>query len=389
MRSVVLVMLLAAPFAAVGEEGGETEVWLLTYGPGELYWQRFGHNAIWIRDPGLGLDHAFNFGFFDFGQEDFFLRFLRGRMLYFSAAQPAREEFAGYIDENRGIRAQKLDLEPAQKLWLLEYLLADIRPENRDYLYDYYTNNCATRVRDALDEALGGALRSESAAQQADHTWRDHTRRLTYRDFWLYLGLEIGLGAPVDTTISRWEEMFIPATLADAVARLRISGSSGSRPLVLEDVVLYQSTLDPPPASPSGWWPRYLLVSLLIVLATALILRKAAPAWRRGLAQAWLMLAGAAGLVLVFFWLQTDHSVARMNLNVLVLNPLWLVLALRPAKGRLAFALVGAFSLLALVLPWFPPYQYNLDVLAAFLPLNLAAARALVNAGPHGAGARA
>jgi hypothetical protein len=378
-----LLLLLAVPVLAAGEEGSETEVWLLTYGPGEIYWQRFGHNAIWIRDQGLGLDHAFNFGFFDFAQEDFFLRFLRGRMLYFSAAQPAREEFAGYIDENRGIRAQKLDLEPDQKLWLLEFLLADIRPENRDYLYDYYTNNCATRVRDALDEALGGALRAASSEQQADQSWRDHTRRLTYRDFWLYLGLETGLGAPVDKAISRWDEMFIPATLADAVAGLQLTGGSGSRPLVLEDAVLYRSTLDPPPAVPSGWWPRYLLVSLLIVLASALILRKARPAWRRGLARAWLMLAGIAGLALVFFWFQTDHSVARMNLNVLVLNPLWLMLALRPGKGKRAFALVAAFSLLSLVLPWIPPHQYNFDVLAAFLPLNLAAAWVLrAAAGP-------
>ncbi|MGD2129968.1 MAG: hypothetical protein PVJ17_11735, partial [Lysobacterales bacterium] len=100
---LILVMSLALPLAAAAQtgepqaEGSTPEVWLVTYGPGQIYWQRFGHNAIWIRDPELGLDHTFNFGFFDFGQEDFFLRFLQGRMLYFSAAQPAREEFASYI----------------------------------------------------------------------------------------------------------------------------------------------------------------------------------------------------------------------------------------------------------------------------------------------------
>ena len=97
--------LPAAAFAA--EEQPESDVWLVTYGPGEIYWQRFGHNAIWIRDPQRGLDHVFNFGFFDFAQQDFMLRFLRGRMLYFSAAQPARDEFAAYMDENRSIRAQR------------------------------------------------------------------------------------------------------------------------------------------------------------------------------------------------------------------------------------------------------------------------------------------
>jgi hypothetical protein len=103
------MICVPASAAGPGAEAAGTEVWLVTYGPGEIYWQRFGHNAIWIRDPALGLDHVFNFGFFDFAQEDFFLRFLQGRMLYFSAAQPARDEFAAYIDENRSIRAQRLD----------------------------------------------------------------------------------------------------------------------------------------------------------------------------------------------------------------------------------------------------------------------------------------
>ncbi len=87
-----------------------TEAWLVTFGPGELYFERFGHNAIWLREPAAGLDHTFNFGYFDFEQEDFFLRFMRGRMLYFSIAQPANREFAYYRQENRSIRAQKLNL---------------------------------------------------------------------------------------------------------------------------------------------------------------------------------------------------------------------------------------------------------------------------------------
>jgi hypothetical protein len=185
-----LLFLQVSPLSAEEfPEGDSTEIWLVTYGPGEIYWQRFGHNAIWVRDSRLGLDHVFNFGFFDFEQEAFFLRFLQGRMLYFSAARLAREEFAGYIDENRSIRAQKLDLLAERKRELVDYLLREVRPENRDYLYDYYRNNCSTRVRDALDFALGGKLRDEFEPLTSGTSWRDHTRRLTEDDFWLYLGL--------------------------------------------------------------------------------------------------------------------------------------------------------------------------------------------------------
>ena len=119
--AILLLLSLFSPQAGALETDPPkgTEIWLVTYGPGELYWQRFGHNAIWVRDENLGLDHTFNFGFFDFRQENFFLRFLMGRMLYFSAAQKAGDEFAQYVAENRAIRAQRLDIPAGRKTKLV------------------------------------------------------------------------------------------------------------------------------------------------------------------------------------------------------------------------------------------------------------------------------
>lgn len=377
LRRLVLAVLFGWPtLLAAGAE--PATVWLVTYGPGEVYWQRFGHNAIWIRDPGRGLDHVFNFGFFDFAQEDFFLRFLQGRMLYFSAARPAQQEFAEYIDENRSIRAQRLDIEAPRRERLTAFLLNEVRPENRDYLYDYYRNNCSTRVRDALDDALDGALSRSSRGQPAGQNWRDHTRRLTIADFWLYLGLEIVLGAPVDAPIDRWEEMFVPALLASALETLPPDPSSaGSRPVVAEDIVLFASTAAPPPDRPRGWWPRYLLAALGVLALAGLVSRWAGPRVAPGLARAWLALGGLAGLAMLFFWFGTDHAVAASNLNLLVLNPLWLWPAFAPSGHRSAFAVIAALAAVSLALLAVPGTQYNADVLAALLPLNLAAGWAL------------
>jgi len=375
---ILLALLSSSPvFAADHPQGDGAEVWLVTYGPGEIYWQRFGHNAIWIRDSDLGLDHVFNFGFFDFKQQDFFLRFLQGRMLYFSAARPAREEFADYINEDRSIRAQRLDLSPQQELRLIEYLLEEVKPENRDYLYDYYANNCSTRVRDAIDLALGGVLEAEFQGASAPQTWRDHTRRLTHRDFWLYLGLETGLGAPVDRSISRWDEMFIPAVLADALDSAEYSGAGMVSPLVLEDVWLYESSLGSPPSTPHAWWPRYLLASLAVVFMAWLLCRLAFPGLAPVLSRTWLTFSGLVGLGLMFLWFGTDHSVANPNLNLLVFNPLWIVLAFWKGHEKTALQFIAGFSVLALLAPFLPPGQYNFDVLAAFLPMNLAAALGL------------
>lgn len=377
LHRLVLAVLFAWPTLASAGDDAST-AWLVTYGPGEVYWQRFGHNAIWIRDPGRGLDHVFNFGFFDFAQEDFFLRFLQGRMLYFSAARPAQQEFADYIDENRSIRAQRLDLSAPRLEWLTAFLLNEVQPENRDYLYDYYRNNCSTRVRDALDAALDGELSRNFQGRPASQNWRDHTRRLTIADFWLYLGLEIVLGAPVDAPIDRWKEMFIPATLASALETLATDGgATGLRPVVAEDVLLFASTASPPPERPRGWWPRYLLSALGVLAIAALLSRWAGPRVARGLARSWLTLGGLAGLAMLFFWFGTDHAVAAFNLNLLVLNPLWLWPAFAPAGRRAGLGVIAAFAAVSLVLLAVPGGQYNADVLAALLPLNLAAGWAL------------
>jgi hypothetical protein len=368
--SVLRALLLALTVFAVAGEANAldrpgdpgTEVWLVTYGPGEVYWQRFGHNAIWVRDPARGLDHTFNYGFFDFAQENFFLRFLMGRMRYFSAAQPSDAEFAQYVSENRSIRAQRLALSKQQSAALVRSLLHDIRPENREYLYDYYADNCSTRVRDALDRALGGAIREAAVARPANADLRDHTRRLTQGDFWLYLGLEAFLGRYTDRPIDRWQELFIPGELEDEV--------TSHEGLVIEDAVLFESTLPPPPAQPDGVWWSYLLGAVLL-LAVTTVFRKRLPV--AGFARAWFALSGIFGLAILFLWFGTDHVAAGQNLNLLVFNPLWLVPAFAPGTRRYALALVAPFSLFSIAIA-VTGYQYSADVVAAFVPLNLASA---------------
>lgn len=354
----------------------QTGVWLVTYGPGEIYWQRFGHNGIWIRDEDLGLDHVFNFGFFDFEQENFFLRFLQGRMLYFSAAQPAQREFAQYVDENRSIRLQKLALNEEQALRLADYLVREIQPENRDYLYDYYLNNCSTRVRDALDFALDGQLHEQFSTSEAKQNFRDHTRRLTANDFWLYLGLQLGLGRSVDSGISRWDEFFVPAELADGLTQIQ----PGDR-LLQEDVLLYESSTESPPATAPLRWPFYALISLLL-LGSVAVLNRGWKRQRNGLwARGWLLFNGLVGSALLFLWFATDHAVTAENFNLLLFNPLFLLVLIHPLLRPAAWLVAGAGALALLqTLLSAPPGQYTADVAAAFLPLNLMAAWVLLRA---------
>jgi len=364
--------------ARAEETPARTEVWLVTYGPGEIYWQRFGHNAIWIRDADLGLDHVFNFGFFDFEQTDFLWHFLQGRLLYFSAARPAQREFAQYIDENRSIRAQRLALSEQQALALTDYLVYEVQPENRDYLYDYYWNNCSTRVRDALDMALGGAIQSKYRPLTAVQNLRDHTRRLTIADYWLYLGLELGLGSPVDRPISRWDEFFIPGQLAEGVAQISVFQEMEEKPLVLEDDMLYRSSLRDPPKRAERWWPRYLVLAPAVLVLAMALSRLANWLSPLLLARSWLLLSGLVGLAILYLWFFTDHNAARNNLNLALFNPLWILCWVTRRFFLLTACLLVGLGIAAVLMTQLPPHQYMADVLAGFLPLNLAAALVLL-----------
>ena len=375
---LLLFLLLTIPRPGLATEvpdiaPGDAEAWLVTFGPGHIYWERFGHNAIWLREPAAGLDHTFNFGYFDFEQEDFFLRFMRGRMLYFSVAQPADREFEFYRKDNRSIRIQKLKLTQVQYGQLRDYLLNEIRPENRDYRYDYYLNNCSTRIRDALDIALDGALSARTDITPAKLNFRDHTRRLTQMQFWFYLGLETGLGFPVDRDITRWDEMFIPMVLADELATMSQQETVKGDPVLSVDTMLFSSTAPAPGQHPESIWYRYLLLGLLVSGIAWLSGRFMPPVWLAGLCHAWVLICATNGLILAALWLFTDHEAAWFNANLLLFNPL-VILALVPVLRRFGAVMLGGGVVVTLIWLLFPNHQYNLDLLAMVTPINLAVA---------------
>jgi hypothetical protein len=177
--------------------------------------------------------------------------------------------------------------------------------------------------------------------------------------------------------------MFIPAELADLLARPATTREDRALPLVTEDVILFESSLAPPSSEPRTRWPLYLASSLGVLLAVWLLGR-----WGSLLvpARGWLALSGLVGCALLFFWVGTDHAAARLNLNLLVFNPLWLLPAVWKGSWKFALGGVSAFAALALAMMVLPPRQYTADVLAAFVPLNLAAAYVVFKFRPRPAG---
>ncbi|HUF35549.1 MAG TPA: DUF4105 domain-containing protein [Gemmatimonadales bacterium] len=386
--------------APAAEPGARLTVYLMTMGQGARVWERFGHNAIYIHDPDSGTDQAYNYGLFDFAQDDFLLRFIQGRMWYWMAGYPAERYLQQYMRDNRSVWLQELEMPPAARLELQRFMQWNELPDNRFYFYDYYLDNCSTRVRDALDRFLGGRIRAQTEALPSGTTYRFHTERLTANDPAIYTGLVLALGAGADRPISVWEEMFLPLAMRERFRKITVPGPDGTPvPLVRSERTLFQSTEPEPRPAPPKWLPAYLVIGAVLG-GGALLLGRAAG--RRGgarlglavLAGGWGLVAGVAGLILAGLWGLTDHEMAYRNENLFQVSPLALLLpALVPfwlrqrsaeAAGRLlagTAAVLAGLSLLGLALQALPGFdQVNGSIVALALPAHLGVAAALARA---------
>ncbi len=324
---LTLASMVPAHAGVADAPGADLQVSLITYGPGEVYWERFGHDAIELRDLGSGEAVNFNYGVFDFDQRGFLLNFARGRMRYLMDAAPSTLDESLYVQARRSVTRQRLALNAAQASALRDFLLWNLRPENAAYPYDYYTDNCTTRVRDALNVALGGVIRAQLTVLPGDMTFREQTARLMSAQPWLMLVLDLGLGPYADQPLNAWRESFLPEVLQTRLRDVHITDPSGrALPLVLDERLVAANGLDVPPERA----PDLRLPMALAGLLCAGLLIAMSRVWLPGyvtLGTLYLLAAGLVGLILLVLWTLTTHRAAWANANLLLFNPLaWLLL---------------------------------------------------------------
>ncbi len=401
--AVALTLLGALPTTAPASaqaDSGAPRIALITVGPGPIYWERFGHNMIRVTDPAHGTDLAYNFGIFDWNQENFLWNFIQGRMLYAVDAWDAGRTLEFYERTGRSIEVQELAFTPEQARRVADHLARNVEPDQRNYRYDYYRDNCSTRVRDALNLALGGTLERELGHIPTHSTYRSETAKLTAGDPALYFGLMLLLGPATDEPLTAWEESFIPMAFAAHLAPITVPGAGGA-PL---PVVSASSMV---PARNPAFGATRSAASLLRWFLVCGVLLGGVLAWAGGRSGAgkgrapfvvfgslWSLLSGLAGFVMVYLWAFTDHVVAYRNENMLQASVLGLAVfglmagwarrgGAAPAGVRALSVTIALLSVAGVVLKFIPgPIQVNGVVLAFFVPANLGMALGALRAAP-------
>ncbi len=367
--AIVTLMSENAPAAATSRSSfsypplSETaEVYLITCGAGSDFYTTFGHTAIRICDSAYILygkpqpiDIVFNYGTFDFNTPHFYYQFAKGRLSYFLSLEQFDDFVEGYRWEGRAVYTQKLEFTQAEKQRLYELLMENWQPKNRYYQYDFFLDNCATRVRDMIEKSL---------EDRFFYTERDATPLKSYRQLlhpymerkmeWWKFGIDLVLGMRCDRKITRFDEAFLPFALMRQTDTLRLSGSD--KPLAHKA----QQILDERPDELADSFPPlwlFSLIALFYLLLTLMEIKQKRSLPVANAADTVLFASvGLLSLPLLFLWFLSDHYSTQWNLNLLWVNPLLLWLAFRVRKAPLwllrAVFYCSAIGLLCAALQW-------------------------------------
>ncbi|MDR0400950.1 MAG: DUF4105 domain-containing protein [Treponema sp.] len=339
---LVFTAVLSLPAAAQdistagGPEGrgGNLTLKIAIMGPGDELYFWWGHIGLVIEDSLTGRAGFYDYGIFSFDSENFYLNFAMGRLYYRCGVSPAEMNYQVYTQANRDITLYTLDLPPETREEIRRFAEFNVLPENRNYYYHHFKDNCATRIRDILDLATAGQFREAFGEAPSPFTLRQQVRRHTWFSPFMDWLLNFLMGQDIDVPITAWEEMFLPQAIGDYMLDFSYTDVRGRERNLVSGVEILNRAVDRPPvlAKPRRQWIRELAFGLLAAALLALLrfYKKS----RRGFEALWGAVQGALGIffggigtVLAFMTFFSDHDYTWHNINVLYVNPLWFAAA--------------------------------------------------------------
>jgi hypothetical protein len=360
---ITTAVVLAIPLTSIAgkdDDQGRYQINVLTMGQGDELFARFGHIALMVDDKQTRTRKCYNFGTFDFADPSLRVRYARGFLIYWLSVGSYAEMVRRYRYMNREVTLRTLDLTAEQAAEVARRLDVNARPENREYAYRHYLDNCCTRIRDLLDDVLGGAISSGRDEQPTERTYRYWTDRALHGLPVMQAMILFSLGPAIDRPITRWDEQFLPEVLGEDLDATRIGPDD--RPLVKKKRVVVKRRGAAVGIEMPTWelgTAIGVIAALVLFLGLPLLLGRRRIGARLAGAGIffWGLLCGLGGLMLVLYWTVTAHTDTHYNENLLVwpVLHLWLIgpglkLLFKARLGERTARFLGRYLIVALAL---------------------------------------
>jgi len=399
IKKILLVVLLIVSINGISlfaAQGDDITLKIAVIGPGDELYFWWGHIALVVENNVTGQSYFFDYGLFSFDNDNFFYNFAFGRLLYSCGVSYSESNYNVYKSTNRDITVYTFDLPPEAKTKVYDFAALNVLPENRDYFYHHFRDNCSTRIRDIIDLAVNGQFYNEYSRKTSRFTLREHVRRHTWFSPIVDWFLNFLMGQNIDVPITVWDDMFLPSEVGKHIEQFYYTDENGQR-IKLVSSVEQMSVSHGRPAvleKPRKQWPYQLTLSLALSVVFCFFFFLQSRNIKAGKVLSGLSMSlcgfvfGISGLLLYFMALFTNHDYTYQNANMIYCTPL--ILAAVPlgisyftAKDHFKYlkyslllriiwllCVLGIFiSMLIKLLPVF--YQDNLTDQLLMLPIAL------------------
>jgi hypothetical protein len=349
MKKIVFLLVLAVSFQSISQQLSEkASISVITCGPGQELFTAFGHSAFRVYDPLHKIDRIYNYGTFDFNAPNFYTNFAKGKLTYKLSTSKFNLFLYIYRLENRWVKGQILNLNQAQVQAVYEYLENNAKPENSAYQYDFFYDNCATKLEDVMVAVLKNDVSFTNEHITIQKTHRDLVNDYTQENFkWGKFGIDLALGSVIDKEAVKDDFKFLPDYIFKAFNEATIKIHGTNKPLVKGVVNFNRTNNDSQQHSLSSPLLLFSFLSIFIILMTISNFQKKKRT--RFIDFISYLLTGVIGVIVLLLWFATDHTATYKNLNFL-----W------------AFApnIVIAFYVVKKNIPrWIMNYNYFLQIL--------------------------
>lgn len=316
-----------------------TKVSLITCDPGSDLYSIFGHSAVRVHNAERKYDIVYNYGTFDFKTPGFMVKFMRGKLPYHLTAYPFEYFLREYNDDHRGVKEQVLNITDDEKAKVIAFLENNALPENAQYKYDFFYDNCSSRIRDAFQKTLAYAPNYTSSEKV---TMRDLLHQYLTGWPWTRLGIDMIIGSKADIDATPELQMFLPDKMHDILGVFTYNG----KPLLEKnyDILVFDEAKA---ARKIGTFFNPLFVNIVLVLLIVFLYLSNRQRGLHLLFKTWAILSIVASIIVLLLWFATDHQACTLNWNILWLNPLYLLLFIKQIKfgKQVAYGLAVLFGL--------------------------------------------